>query len=48
MCLAGSEQGAEEGDLALALSNVLGVHVGIQGETVPDSVKKWNVLRVRS
>ncbi len=39
-------QGAAEGNLAEALTKVLGVYVGIKGEIVPENVKKWNVMRV--
>ena len=39
-------QGAEEGDLAPALSAMLGVYVGLKGEVVPENVKKWNLLKV--
>ena len=40
-------QGAEEGDMALALSSMLGVHVGLRGEVMPENVKRWNLLKVR-
>ena len=43
--MAGCGQGAEEGDLALALSCMLGVYVGLKGEDVPANVKKWNLLK---
>ena len=45
--MTGCGQGAEEGDLALALSCMLGVYVGLKGEDVPANVKKWNLLKAR-
>lgn len=39
-------QGCAEGNLAAALSKILGVFVGLKGEITPENVKKWNVLRV--
>jgi len=41
-------QGAAEGNLAEAMSRMLGVYVGLKGENVPENVKKWNVLKVRT
>ena len=46
LSIAAWEQGAEEGDLAPALSEMLGVYVGLKGEVVPENVKKWNLLKV--
>lgn len=43
-----SLQGAAEGNLADAMSRMLGVYVGLKGEIVPENVKKWNVLKVRT
>jgi hypothetical protein len=26
---------------------MLGIHVGLKGEVVPENVKRWNLLKVR-
>ena len=39
-------QDIDKGNLAHALSKMLGVYVGLKGEPLPDTVKSWNVLKV--
>lgn len=34
------------GNMAYALSKMLGVYVGLKGELVPDNIKQWNLLRL--
>ncbi len=38
-------QGADEGNTVDTLSRLLGVHLGLQGEVLPENVRKWNVRR---
>ena len=38
-------QGAEEGNTVDTLARMLGVHLSIHGEVLPENVRKWNVRR---
>ena len=39
------DQGAEEGNTVDTLARMLGVHLSIKGEVLPENVRKWNVRR---
>ncbi len=39
-------QHIDKGNMAHALSKMLGVYVGLKGELVPEIVKQWNVLKL--